>query len=72
MESSRRGGSAHPALSRLKELAYAGAVINYASAVASHVIVGDGISAIVAPAALLALAAVSWVLRRSRAVLGRV
>jgi hypothetical protein len=54
-----------PRFARLKEWAYARAVINYASAVASHVNVGDGISAIVAPAALLALAAVSWVLRRS-------
>ena len=50
-------------LVRLKEWAYAGAVINYASAVASHVIVGDGIAAIVAPVALLALTVTSWALR---------
>jgi uncharacterized membrane protein YphA (DoxX/SURF4 family) len=52
-----------PRFPRLKEWVYAGAVINYASAVASHVIVGDGIAAIVAPAALLALAVTSWALR---------
>ncbi len=53
-----------PRFPRLKEWAYAGAVINYASAVASHIIVGDGIGAIVAPMALLALTVTSWALRR--------
>ena len=48
---------------RLTEWVYAGAVINYASAVASHLIVGDGIGAIVAPGALLSLTAASWALR---------
>ena len=52
-----------PRLPRLKEWVYAGAVINYASAVASHLVVGDGIAAIVAPAALLALTVTSWALR---------
>jgi uncharacterized membrane protein YphA (DoxX/SURF4 family) len=52
-----------PRFPRLKEWVYAGAVINYASAVASHLIVGDGIFAILAPAALLALAVSSWALR---------
>src|SRR5215217_4671105 len=52
-----------PRFWRLKEWAYAGAVINYASAIASHITVGDGISAIVAPAALLALTVTSWALR---------
>jgi uncharacterized membrane protein YphA (DoxX/SURF4 family) len=52
-----------PRFSRLKEWVYAGAVINYASAFASHLIVGDGVSAIVAPAALLALTITSWALR---------
>jgi hypothetical protein len=47
----------------LREWVYAGAVINYASATASHVIVGDGVTAIVAPAALLALTIASWALR---------
>ena len=44
-----------PRFIRLKEWAYAGAVINYASAGASHVIVGDGLAAVVAPVALLGL-----------------
>ena len=52
-----------PRFPRLKEWAYAGAVINYASAIASHITVGDGISAIIAPAALLALTVTSWALR---------
>jgi uncharacterized membrane protein YphA (DoxX/SURF4 family) len=52
-----------PRLPRLKEWVYAGAVINYASAIASHIIVGDGIGAIVAPVALLALTVTSWALR---------
>ena len=52
-----------PRFPRLKEWAYAGAVINYASAVASHLIVGDGITAVIAPFALLALAVTSWALR---------
>jgi len=52
-----------PRFPRLKEWVYAGAVINYASAVASHLVVGDGIDAVVAPAALLALTVTSWALR---------
>jgi uncharacterized membrane protein YphA (DoxX/SURF4 family) len=51
-----------PRFPRLKEWAYAGAVINYASAAASHLIVGDGLAAIVAPMALLALTVTSWAL----------
>jgi uncharacterized membrane protein YphA (DoxX/SURF4 family) len=51
-----------PRFPRLKEWAYAGAVINYASAIASHFTVGDGVGAIVAPAALLALTVTSWAL----------
>jgi hypothetical protein len=52
-----------PGLPRIKEWAYAGAVITYASAVASHVTVGDGIGRVVAPTVLLALTFVSWALR---------
>jgi hypothetical protein len=48
---------------RLQEWVYAGAVINYASATASHVIVGDGLGSIVAPTALLALTIASWLLK---------
>jgi uncharacterized membrane protein YphA (DoxX/SURF4 family) len=55
-----------PGLPRIKEWAYAGAVITYASAVASHVTVGDGIGRVVAPIVLLALTFVSWALRPPR------
>lgn len=55
-----------PGLPRIKEWAYAGAVITYASAVASHVTVGDGIGRVVAPTVLLALTFVSWALRPPR------
>jgi uncharacterized membrane protein YphA (DoxX/SURF4 family) len=55
-----------PGLPRIKEWAYAGAVITYASAVASHVAVGDGIGRVVAPSLLLALTFVSWALRPPR------
>jgi uncharacterized membrane protein YphA (DoxX/SURF4 family) len=51
-----------PRFPRLKQWAYAGATINYASAVASHVIVGDGLDAIVAPLTLLALTIASCAL----------
>jgi DoxX-like family len=50
-------------LAPLTEWVYAGAAINYASAIASHVIVSDGIGSIVAPVALLALTVTSWALR---------
>ncbi|HEX2285929.1 MAG TPA: DoxX family protein [Mycobacterium sp.] len=49
-----------PRFPRLKEWAYAGAVINYTCAIASHVIVGDGFAAVIAPVALLALTVTSW------------
>jgi hypothetical protein len=52
---------------RLQEWVYAGAVINYASAAASHVIVGDGLTAIIAPVALLALTIASWLLKPTAA-----
>jgi uncharacterized membrane protein YphA (DoxX/SURF4 family) len=51
-----------PRFPRVKEWVYAGAVINYASAAASHVIVGDGITAVIAPMMLLALTIASWAL----------
>jgi uncharacterized membrane protein YphA (DoxX/SURF4 family) len=54
-----------PRFPRLKEWAYAGAAINYASAVASHLIVGDGITAVSVPFALLTLAVTSWALHPS-------
>jgi hypothetical protein len=52
---------------RLQEWVYAGAIINYASAAASHVIVGDGLAAIVAPVTLLALTIASWLLKPTAA-----
>jgi uncharacterized membrane protein YphA (DoxX/SURF4 family) len=60
-----------PGFPRLKEWVYAGAVINYVSAAASHLIVGDGADALVAPLALLALTVVSWALRPAGRVSGR-
>lgn len=51
---------------RLQEWVYAGAVINYASAAASHVIVGDSLASI-APVALLALTVASWQLKPTAA-----
>jgi hypothetical protein len=52
---------------RLQEWVYAGAVINYASAAASHVIVGDSLTASVAPVALLGLTVASWLLKPTAA-----
>jgi uncharacterized membrane protein YphA (DoxX/SURF4 family) len=55
-----------PRFPRLKEWAYAGATINYASAVASHLIV-DGVQGpVIAPLALLGLTIASWALRPPR------
>jgi uncharacterized membrane protein YphA (DoxX/SURF4 family) len=51
-----------PRFPRLTEWVYAGAVINYASAAASHLVVGDGITAIIGPVALLGLTVTSWAL----------
>ena len=53
---------------RLQQWVYAGAVINYASAAASHVIVGDSLAASIAPAALLTLTVASWLLKPTAAV----
>jgi uncharacterized membrane protein YphA (DoxX/SURF4 family) len=52
-----------PGLPRLKEWAYAGVVFNMTGAVASHVAVGDGVDALVAPIILTGLAFASWALR---------
>jgi uncharacterized membrane protein YphA (DoxX/SURF4 family) len=52
-----------PRLPRLKEWAYAGLVFNYTGAVASHLAVGDGPGALVAPIIFTGLAATSWALR---------
>jgi uncharacterized membrane protein len=49
-------------LPRLKEWAYAGAIVTYTTAVASHLAVGDGAEALAAPAIFAALTAASWAL----------
>ena len=56
---------AAPGFPRLKEWAYAGLVINYTGAIASHLAAGDGVGATVAPAVFTALTTVSWALRPS-------
>ena len=52
-----------PRLPRLKEWAYAGAIFNYTGAAASHLLVGDGPKAFVAPLVFTAFAMASWTLR---------
>jgi hypothetical protein len=52
-----------PRFPRLKEWAYAGAFFNYAGAAASHLLVGDGEAAWLAPLALSAFTIASWPLR---------
>jgi uncharacterized membrane protein YphA (DoxX/SURF4 family) len=55
-----------PRFPRLKQWAYAGATINYASAVASHVIVDGTVAPLIAPLVLLALTIASYRLQHSR------
>lgn len=53
-----------PGLPIAKEWAYAGVLINYASAVASHLFAGDGLSFfVIAAAAYAAFTVASWALR---------
>jgi DoxX-like family len=52
-----------PRYPRLKEWAYAGAVFTYTGAAASHLAVGGGAGALVAPIIFTGLAAASWILR---------
>ena len=51
-----------PGFPRIKEWAYAGAVITYGSAIVSHLIVGKGSGSLVAAIVLLALTVASWAL----------
>lgn len=51
-----------PGFWRIKEWAYAGAVITYVSALASHLIMGTGTGSLIAPIVLLALTLASWAL----------
>jgi uncharacterized membrane protein YphA (DoxX/SURF4 family) len=55
-----------PRFPRLKEWAYAGAVITYASAIASHMTVGDGLGRVIAPIMFLVLTIISWALHPPR------
>jgi hypothetical protein len=52
-----------PRLPRVKEWAYAGLVINYTGAAASHLAMGDGFGALIAPTIFTGLAIASWALR---------
>jgi len=52
-----------PGVPRLKEWAYAGVFFNMTGAVASHLCVGDGASALVTPTVFTALLVTSWALR---------
>ena len=52
-----------PRFPRIKEWAYAGLVINYAGAAASHLAMGDGVGALVAPAIFTSFTVTSWALR---------
>jgi uncharacterized membrane protein YphA (DoxX/SURF4 family) len=54
-----------PRFSRIKEWAYAGLVINYTGAAASHLAVGDPVGALIGPAVFTSLAIASWALRPS-------
>jgi hypothetical protein len=54
-----------PGVPRLKEWAYAGLFINYAGAAASHLTVGDGPGALIAPLMIMAFLVASWALRPS-------
>lgn len=52
-----------PRSARLKEWAYAGMVFDLTGAAASHLAVGDGAGALVAPLVFAGLVMVSWALR---------
>ena len=52
-----------PRLPRVKEWAYAGFFFDFSSATASHLVVGDGASALVGPVMSIVLLFVSWALR---------
>jgi uncharacterized membrane protein YphA (DoxX/SURF4 family) len=52
-----------PRFPRVKEWAYAGLVINYTGAAASHMVAGDFIGAVIAPTIFIILTIASWALR---------
>ena len=53
-----------PGFSRIKEWAYAGLFFDLTGAVASHIAVGDGFSAVAFPLFLILVTCTSWALRR--------
>jgi uncharacterized membrane protein YphA (DoxX/SURF4 family) len=52
-----------PRFPRVKEWAYAGLIINYTGAAASHMVAGDPIGAVGGPTIFIFLTIVSWALR---------
>lgn len=54
-----------PRFPRVKEWAFAGLVINYTGAAASHLAMGDPVGALVAPTLFTGLTIASWALRPS-------
>jgi hypothetical protein len=52
-----------PGMRLLKEWAYFGTFIIYAGAIASHLAVGDGFKALIAPIVFLSIVVASWALR---------
>jgi hypothetical protein len=52
-----------PRLPRLKEWAYAGILFNLGAAAVLHAVIGCAPNKVIAPLALLAIAATSWALR---------
>jgi hypothetical protein len=52
-----------PKMRLLKEWAYFGTFLMYSGAIASHVLVGDGVKKLIAPVIFLIITVASWVLR---------
>jgi len=53
-----------PGLPRLKEWAYAGMCFDLSGAVASHALMGDGVSKVIGPCLVGSIVIASWMLRR--------
>ena len=53
-----------PGLPRLKEWAYAGMFFDLSGAVASHALMGDGVSKVIGPCLVGSIVIASWLLRR--------
>jgi len=61
-----------PKLPLLKEWAYFGTFIIYIGAIASHIVVGDGLNKIIFPVIMLLITITSWALRPDSRKLSRV